>query len=208
MFPQGAGELLTISVSQGMHHPDDGRIRLRSGGVTRQRVGPFSPLIDPCLDDADLLRRQWSLRRHLWARCRPDQPPIDGARGTVTRDNTGAVGTDSVRHGVATAIQPESAHLLRRTVALDAVLPEDRLNLASEVDFGGRLCGERRHKQKCPDDYARRSRQHISSILTPRDHVAAHATIAEGVSGIASRIIPFHRVSGITSSTKQMPLPS
>ena len=46
----------------------------------------------------------------------------------------------------ALAIDTEAAELLRGSVATDAVLPEDGLNVAGEVDFGGRLRGHNRGK--------------------------------------------------------------
>ena len=47
----------------------------------------------------------------------------------------------------ALAIDTEAAELLRGSVATDAVLPEDGLNVAGEVDFGGRLRGHNRGKR-------------------------------------------------------------
>ena len=129
---------LAIAVAKGVHHPDDGRVRLRRDRLSRQRIRPFSALFDPRFDDVDLCLRQRALRWHLRARL-ADQPLVDGTRGTVAWDNASAVGADSVWHGVPAPIESQSSHLLGGAVALDAVLPQDRLDITSEVDFRGLL---------------------------------------------------------------------
>jgi hypothetical protein len=58
------------------------------------------------------------------------------------------VGLRSAAHRVGAAIQPQAAQLLARAVTADAVVAEERLNVALEIDSG-------RHLRRRPDDGSR-----------------------------------------------------
>ena len=79
-------------------------------------------------------------RRHLRAERGADQAVIQTAAVCIA-------GTDvrltSAAHGVRAPIEPKAAELLRGTVTADAVLAENRLNVALEIDAGRRLGGRR-----------------------------------------------------------------
>ena len=107
---------------------DRRRRRLAGGGVRPDRA-----LVDPLPDDLGLFARQRAGRRHLLAERGADHAVIQAAAVGVAGSD---VGLAASAQGVGAPIEPESAELLRRAVAADAVLAEDRLHIALEIDRG------------------------------------------------------------------------
>ena len=114
------------------HRAHQGRCRKRRRFSSRF-VGPFRSPIDPFLDRGNLFCRERSRGRHLHPEPVADQPLIQPARGAVaaTDDRSGAAA-----HRVGAPIEAEPVLMNRRSVAAVAVLPEDRLDVADEIDAG------------------------------------------------------------------------
>ena len=68
---------------------------------------------------------------------------------------------NALAHGIGAAIEPQAVHLLVRAVATDAVIAEDRLHVALEIDLGRKLSG--RH-----DRYRGHSEERSQSQLHAR----------------------------------------
>ena len=107
---------------------DRRRRRLAGGGVRPDRA-----FVDPLLDDLGLFAGQRAGRRHLLAERGADQAVIQAAAVGVAGSD---VGLRASAQGVGAPIEAEPAELLRRAMAADAVLPEDRLHVALEIDGG------------------------------------------------------------------------
>ena len=94
---------------------------------------------------------QRAVRRHLQACLLSDQFQIDRARGAVAGNNAGAVGSDSVGHGEAPAVQPKTLHLLRRAMAAVTAIAKYGLDVASKVHAARCLRAERAGEKKRPE---------------------------------------------------------
>ena len=120
--------------------------RVASGSTASGAVSPdaasghTAPSSIQCWMISTLLVAERPRRRHLRAERRADQAVIQTAAACIA-------GTDvrltSAAHGVRAPIEPQAAVLLRGTVTADAVLAENRLNVALEIDAGRRLGGRR-----------------------------------------------------------------
>ena len=125
-----------IGTAQCLHQARGCGVRWRNGRFTGNVIGPLGALVDPRLDDVDLLRAQRSGRRHAQPELVSDQPLVQPAAGAVSRPDHG---NRAASHGVAPPVQPEAVHLLSRPMAADAVGFEDRLNVATEVNLARTL---------------------------------------------------------------------
>ena len=76
------------------------------------------------------------LRRHLRSGLAADQPLVNPAYLALARDDAHTVGAYAVRERILAAVEPEAAHLLRRAMTFYAVLFEQWLDVAPEIDFG------------------------------------------------------------------------
>src|SRR5262249_28294683 len=112
------------------------RVGWQDRRVSREVVRPFGALIDPCLDGIDLLLAERAGSGHLWAVLAPDQFQVKPADCAVAGHDHGR---GPAPHRVAAAVEPEAMHLLRWPVALNAVLLQERLNVATEIDLAGGL---------------------------------------------------------------------
>src|SRR5205814_4135365 len=112
-------------------------------------LGPWRPLIDPRANQLDLRTGQRILvLRHLIVAVESEQPPDDQALLAIPR-NDGGPGLPSF-HGDGPQIETKPVLLFRRTVALVTVRPQNRLDVAREVDWWrrrGLLRLERRPRQ-------------------------------------------------------------
>ena len=129
-----------IVASNRSHQPSRVGIDGERRCFSRHGVGPHRSLVNPALDDLDLLVAERPCRRHLRTERGADQAVKQTAAARVA-------GTDvrltSAAQGVRPPIEPQAAELLRGTVTADAMLTENRLNVALEIDAGGRLAGRR-----------------------------------------------------------------
>ncbi len=99
-------------------------------------------------------------RRHLQAKLTSGEPQIETAGRAVARPNHCRPCTAATQ-GVAAAVEPEAAHLLCGTMAPDAVLLKNRLDVAGEIDFRRRSSRELCEVVKRPGD-DERGRDHES----------------------------------------------
>ena len=100
----------------------------------------------------DLLGPQGSRGRHLSAGLSSTHPAIQRAPRAIARDYSHAIRTHAVRDGVSAAVETESAHLLGGAVALKAMIPQDRLNIAGKVHLRGNLGSQGFTKQPRGED--------------------------------------------------------
>src|SRR5262249_32402747 len=127
---------LPVAGAQRFNHCYRFGIYRRYVGFIGQCIRPVRPLIDPSLDRVDLVGTQRTLGRHLQPKVVPDQPEIEEAVFTATRNDP--AGT-SPEDGTS-AVQTQSVYLLRCAMTTDTVLPEYGQHITAEIDFDGSLC--------------------------------------------------------------------
>ena len=92
---------------------------------------------NPYFDDADLFLTERACRRHLQSRL-PGDSQVNSARRTVARNNASSIRAYPVGEGVAPRVQLEIILLKEGAVTVIAIRPEYRLDVISEINFGGR----------------------------------------------------------------------
>src|SRR5260370_27786455 len=97
-------------------------------------------MIDPDFEYVDLLLMQRPRRRHLLSELVSDQPAIEFTSLAIAPQD---YGSGAAPHRIAPPVQPKVIHLLRRSVAANAVCLQQRLNVATEINLGGNLGEER-----------------------------------------------------------------
>src|SRR5262249_13168590 len=123
-------------------------------------VGPFGAFVDPLLERRDVLRRQRTGRRHLDAELRADETLIEAAAFGVAGAD---IGLRAAAHRVGTPIETEAVHLLLGTVAAQAMLAEDRLHVAAEVDLASGLGAQKGRGRQDETEGERPRRTHGGS---------------------------------------------
>jgi hypothetical protein len=129
-------------------------------------IGPLGALIDPVFDRVDLGCGDLALLRHLLAVLRTNQPQVETARrrAAASQNDFGA----AEKRGLP-PIEPQPIALTIGTVALVAVLLEDRLDVADEIDARRGRCDRllRREGHGAENRHSRRREQqtHVSSRL-------------------------------------------
>src|SRR5262249_28290586 len=101
---------------------------------------PLRSLIHPRPDHGYLFGFQRAGRWHLRPGAVASDPRHEQARTAVARTDDSRT-RRAAAHRVATPIQPEPVHLLAGAVAAVALLPQDRLHVAAEVDACRNLFG-------------------------------------------------------------------
>jgi hypothetical protein len=98
-------------------------------------------LVDPCLENADLVGRQRFGGRHPRSTGRVDEAMIELAAVRIARSDDRLCSTSQ---RVRTSIQPEPVHLLIRSVAAVTIVAKNRLDFALVVDGVRRLAVQTR----------------------------------------------------------------
>jgi hypothetical protein len=121
-------------------------------------VGPLGALINPPLDEGDLLSGKSASWRHLLTKGVTDQALVQFAALAVARTDDD---TRAAAKGISASIKAKPVHLLRGTMTANAVLPQKRLNVTRKVNSVWNLRGERDIQHRS-DDYAghRDAREH------------------------------------------------
>lgn len=143
-----------VAFANQRHEPRRVGIRRRHARLTGHLVRPFSALVDPLPDDFDLLVAERSARRHLRADAVVDQAVIEAAAVGVSGPD---VRLRAAAHRIRAAVEAQAVHLHLRTVAADAVIAEDRLDVAREVDARRR---PRSRRYRCRADKEKAKKSH------------------------------------------------
>jgi hypothetical protein len=102
-------ERLPIPVSKRFHHPLSFWIRRRKRGINPKFLRPIRSLINPSLDNVDLVGRQSARRGHLGSEFLSDQSPIELASRSIA-------GYDqlpcSASHRIGATVEPKTVLLL------------------------------------------------------------------------------------------------
>ena len=149
------------------------------------------PLLDPLLDDSELLRGDGLVRlgrRHLLARLVPDHAEIEIALHRPARhedaDPLAAIAVD-----VGIVVEPEVPLAMRLvgSVAQEAVVRQDGANVAIELDRGGRQRHGRKENQRRGDRCGSREHHRLRHGRWKARQAGDAFTLVETVTGLKRR---------------------